>query len=301
MAISLQSVQQPQTIHSVNPGRGIRSQIKQDVQSLSTALQSGDLQTAQKSYGDLQKLLQGNGSISQASTKTTPSGPLGAIKADFQQLGTDLQSGDLAAAQKDYAQLATDSSKIVEQPQGGPQRAGGHHENHGPPPPPDNDGDSFESNGSSGTNVTTNPGSTSSTSLSAYQFQLSATFTGTGNPSDTSPFAQVKTDFLALSKDLQSGNSDSAQKDYAQLLKDAQSLGGSSNSTGGAAYQYSLSSLFESASATSGNASATQSTSLFEESLQTTAPNTNPKQTPPAAVYQASSQASLYQSVSVVA
>ncbi len=293
MAISLQSVQQPQTTHSVNPNRGVRSQIKQDVQALSTALQSGDLQTAQKSYGDLQKLLQGNGSISQASTSTATtasSEPLSAIKADFQKLGTDLQSGDLSAAQKDYAQLATDSSKIVSREQGGTRQAGGRHGQHGPPPPPPPDNDSDDNAAS--TSSSTSAG-TSSTSLSAYKFQLSATFSGTGSPTDASPFAQVKTDFLALSKDLQAGNSDSAQKDYAQLLKDAQSLGASNSTTGTGAYQYTLNSQFETASATSDNASATQSASLFNESLLTT---NNDKTT-----YQSSSDALSYKSVNVVA
>src|SRR5450432_3014112 len=101
MATLIQRFQyQPPANDNVSQARGTRSQIRQDVQALSTALQSGDLQTAQNSYGDLQKILQGSGSISQgaasaqnsspassapttASASTTAS-PLDALKSDFQ-------------------------------------------------------------------------------------------------------------------------------------------------------------------------------------------------------------------------
>src|SRR5882724_11206793 len=149
MAISLQGAQypQPQATSAFSSGQGARSRIRQDVQVLSTALQTGDLQSAQKSYSDLQKLLQSTGAISQASTSpATPASParnpadaLTTIKNDFQALGQALSSGDLAGAQKDYAQLATDSQQIVAQ-QGSTARAGGHHHHHGSKPPVADDG-----------------------------------------------------------------------------------------------------------------------------------------------------------------
>ena len=151
MSNSIQAYQsQTTTTTSINPSRGIRSQIKQDVQSLSTALQSGDLATAQKSYADLQKILQSSGAIGQATTQTQAApapaagslgAPLDAVRNDFQELGHALQSGDLAAAQKDFTQLATDSEKVVAQQDGGANRAEGRHRPHRPPPPAGGDAD----------------------------------------------------------------------------------------------------------------------------------------------------------------
>ena len=324
MAISLQSYQasqQSQTIQSTTPSRGIRSQIKQDVKALSTALQTGDLSGAQKSYGDLQKLLQGNGAISQGSTTTTapqatsvvPSGPLSTVRSDFQALGNDLQSGDLAAAQKDYAQLATDSQKILAQERG-THRSGGHHRIRSSDS--DSDGDS------SSKPAPSSPNSTSSAQVSAYQFSLSGSFTGTttGSPTGSAPFGQIKSDFHTIEQDLQTGNLEGVKKDYAQLLKDAEHLAGSDDgsssntatptstaasstpSSGLSAYQFSFSAKFESVSATTTSASgdssssSAQSYSAYQDSFQSlTTTSTNNGQV---TGYQATSFQESFQSAS---
>ena len=263
MAISLQGVQPPQATTSIHPVRGIRSQIRQDVQALSTALESGDLSTAQKSFGDLQKLLQSNGAISQASTPgTAPSGPLDAIKSDFQALGQALQSGDLAGAQKDYAQLATDSQQILAQQGGGATgRAGGRHHHPKPASGADNDGDSDGSGSHSSSlpgGATSASSSSATAQVSAFQFSVSAS----SDNATPSPFGQIKDDFQTIGQDLQSGNVSGLQKDISRLVTDAQQLGGQTNGTAGtsspsassaglSAYQYSLSASYESASASS--------------------------------------------------
>ena len=177
MATSIQPTryQPPQAIDSVSQAGGNRSRIRQDVQALSTALQSSDLQTAQQSYGDLQKVLQGNGSISQgaaAVSSPTPTGTLDTIKSDFAALGQALQSGDLAGAQKDYAQLATDSQKLVAT-QGGSGAVEGHHHHHHGPPPADTD-----SNSSSSASTTPNTNAGSPQFVTAYKFTYQASFQG---------------------------------------------------------------------------------------------------------------------------
>ena len=110
------------------PHQGIRSQVRKDVQGLTTALQSGGLKTAQTSFADLQKLLQSSAAITAASTTGTSTGRK-PVLSDFHTLEKDLSSGDLASAQKDSAQL---------QPGATQQVAGHRHHHHHPdaPPPP---------------------------------------------------------------------------------------------------------------------------------------------------------------------
>lgn len=67
---------------------------------MTSALQSGDLQSAQNSFADLQKLLQSSGAIGAASSAGT-----NPVLSDFQALGQDLTSGNLTGAQKDFVQL----------------------------------------------------------------------------------------------------------------------------------------------------------------------------------------------------
>ena len=111
MSISISPTGQTQTSY-----QGIRPQVTKDVQDLTSALQSGDLQTAQTSYADLQKLLQSRGAIS-ASTSTNP------VLTDFQALGKDLASGDLSSAQEDLTQLQTGATQQA----GGPNHRHHHH------------------------------------------------------------------------------------------------------------------------------------------------------------------------------
>ena len=246
MAISIQGFQatQTSTTTSVHPTRGIRAQIKQDVQQLSTALQSGDLASAQQSYGDLQKLLQGNGSIGKASTATVPApGPLDTVRSDFQSLGKDLQSGDLAAAQKDYAQLAKDSQQLVAQQEaaGGGRAEGHRHGDHGSDDDGDGGGDTSGTTASTTTStststttstpvatppLTTPPPATATTSSpaptpqtasntsSSYRFSVAASYTSSSSGAQVSTSPRIGNSFT-----------DPATDPFATLKKDFQTIG----------------------------------------------------------------------------
>jgi len=118
------------------------SQPLQDFKSLSSALQSGDLSSAQAAMTTLQTDLQGaqgNSKTSQLLDPTTAAGK------DFQTLQNALQSGDLKGAQDAFTALKQDVRKTHS----------GHHHHH----KVDNDGDTD----SSTTNATTNADSTSDT------------------------------------------------------------------------------------------------------------------------------------------
>ena len=80
------------------------SQIVQDFNSIGTALQSGNLSTAQSALATFQQDLQNN---SQTST-TQPFGNNSQANTDYQSLTSALQSGDLSGAQKAFSSLQTD-------------------------------------------------------------------------------------------------------------------------------------------------------------------------------------------------
>jgi hypothetical protein len=133
----------PNTQYQVQfPSQGIRSQVKTDFQDLSSALQTGDLKSAQNSFADLQKLLQSSGSIGAASTANSTQSASPAtnpILSDFQALGQALSSGDLTGAQKDFSQLETDATQQANSPAATGQVAGHrHHHHHAPPVEPPN-------------------------------------------------------------------------------------------------------------------------------------------------------------------
>jgi hypothetical protein len=88
-------------------------QNRQDFNSLGSALQSGDLTSAQNAFAAWQKDLQSvPGSTSPQTAQTAQaSGPFGnnsKANSDLQALGTALQSGDVAGAQKAFASLKQD-------------------------------------------------------------------------------------------------------------------------------------------------------------------------------------------------
>jgi|ERR1035437_1083005 iron uptake system EfeUOB component EfeO/EfeM len=78
----------------------------QDFKALQTALQSGDVTTAQQAFASLQKDMQTSskaaGATSNQSSQTSQLG------ADFQTLQSALQSGDLSGAQSAFATLKQD-------------------------------------------------------------------------------------------------------------------------------------------------------------------------------------------------
>ncbi|HEY3740258.1 MAG TPA: hypothetical protein VGL53_10460, partial [Bryobacteraceae bacterium] len=73
------------------------SRLQKDVADLGSDLASGDLKGAQKSFADLQKLLQSNGVLASSTEATTSNQPASAFSStlqnDFQQLGQDLSTG----------------------------------------------------------------------------------------------------------------------------------------------------------------------------------------------------------------
>ena len=75
-----------------------------DFQAIGSALQSGDLSTAQSALTTFQQLLPNNPQVStnQPFSKNSPA------NTDFQSLTSALQSGDLSGAQKAFASLQTD-------------------------------------------------------------------------------------------------------------------------------------------------------------------------------------------------
>jgi hypothetical protein len=91
-------------------------QFGQDFKAVGSALQSGDLSSAQSALAAFQKDLQGN---SQTSTNQ-PFGKNTQANKDFQSLTSTLQSGDLAAAQKAFAGVQTDLKAAYK----------GHHHHH---------------------------------------------------------------------------------------------------------------------------------------------------------------------------
>jgi hypothetical protein len=87
---------------TTNPS--VLGKIVQDFKAIGSALQSGNLSTAQSALTAFQQALQGS---SQTST-TQPFGSNTQANTDFQSLVSALKSGDLSSAQKAFASLQTD-------------------------------------------------------------------------------------------------------------------------------------------------------------------------------------------------
>lgn len=83
------------------------STIASAFQNLATALQSGDLKSAQSAYSQIQSLMQ-NAQSSQATTGQQASGQQSQFSTDFAALGKALQSGDMSAAQDALKKLGQD-------------------------------------------------------------------------------------------------------------------------------------------------------------------------------------------------
>ena len=102
----------------------VQSSFKQDAQdfkALQTALQSGDVTSAQQAFASLQKDMQKSSPA--AAATSTPSGQSSPISTDFQTLQTALQSGDLSGAQSAFATLKQDMQSTA-------AAKGAHHHHH---------------------------------------------------------------------------------------------------------------------------------------------------------------------------
>lgn len=129
---SVSQLQQFQQRRPPGPGKEIREGIDQ----LKTALQSNDLEAAQKAYESLSELNSKRQSSTTSSSTTDSTGtgkdPLSTM---LSEVGTALKTGDVSQVQQAFAEFGP--------PQGGPGGAGGRG---GPPPgpPPGGQGPSDE-------------------------------------------------------------------------------------------------------------------------------------------------------------
>jgi hypothetical protein len=93
-------------------GQNTSSPIGQDFNSLSQALQSGNLAQAQQAFTttqtDLQNVGQGHHHHHHGGGGSSSSSQDSAISQDFTQLGQALQSGDLSSAQSLFSSLQND-------------------------------------------------------------------------------------------------------------------------------------------------------------------------------------------------
>ena len=109
--------------------QSLAQQRQQDFNSLSQALESGNLAGAQQAYANLQSLLPN----SQTGLNTTNSTSTNPIQSDFASLGQALASGNLSQAQSAFAQLKNDltsANPTTSLPQTGSVH-GHHHHHHG--------------------------------------------------------------------------------------------------------------------------------------------------------------------------
>jgi hypothetical protein len=89
-----------------------------DFKAIGSALQSGDLSTAQSALATFQKDLQNNPQASD----TQPFGKNSQANTDYQSLVSAVQSGDLSSAQKAFSSLQSDFKSV---------HKGHHHHHHG--------------------------------------------------------------------------------------------------------------------------------------------------------------------------
>jgi hypothetical protein len=99
-------------------GQNNLKKFRQDFQDLASALQSGDLSAAQKTFADLQQLLPNPSAGNQTSTGQPGNGQ-NPFAADFSALDQALKSGDLSKAQDAFAKMQQDMQSVK-----------GHHHRH---------------------------------------------------------------------------------------------------------------------------------------------------------------------------
>ena len=92
-------------------------QMRQDFSQLASALQSGDLSTAQSAYSNLEQLLQARQS---GPTSNTGSTPATTIQNDFASVGQALQSGSIDQAQTAFSQMQKDLLAFRQTPSAAP-------------------------------------------------------------------------------------------------------------------------------------------------------------------------------------
>ena len=96
-----------------------------DFKAIGSALQSGDLSTAQSALAAFQQ----NEPAGSQSATTQPFGKNSQANTDYQTLTAALQSGDLTGAQKAFSSIQTDLKSAQ-----AAHKGHGHHHHHGAPP-----------------------------------------------------------------------------------------------------------------------------------------------------------------------
>jgi ribosomal protein S20 len=115
--MTIQSVSSAAT-NAADP-QSIAQQRRADFQALASALQSGDVNSAQQAFAQLQK---DNPRLAQA-LNSAPSSSDSPRLADLKSLASALQSGDVTTAQQAFAKLQADMQSA--------QKSGRHHRHHG--------------------------------------------------------------------------------------------------------------------------------------------------------------------------
>jgi DNA-binding FadR family transcriptional regulator len=105
--------------------------LSSEFKSLVTAIQSGDLKSAQNAFSQIQSLMKSSQSA-QAVTAVQPSTQQSELNADFTALGNALQSGDLNGAQDALKKLGQDVQSTSST-----GKAHHHHHHHGGKSPSD--------------------------------------------------------------------------------------------------------------------------------------------------------------------
>jgi hypothetical protein len=100
------------SLSSANPSQS-------NLQSLSSALQSGNLTAAQNAFASFEQSFSSSNSQQAPSSQSSQSNP---VTNDIQTLSSALNSGNLTSAQQAFAQLQKDMQA---------QQGSGHHHHHG--------------------------------------------------------------------------------------------------------------------------------------------------------------------------
>lgn len=160
---------QDQFVSTTPPTLTPAEQVQQDYTQLATALQSGNLTSAQTAFTALQQALQTQtGSTTNPNTTTASSSD--PIANDFNALGQALSSGNLSQAQSAFAQLQsavqTAQQSTASQAQSLAQAlktaVDGHHHHHG------HHGGGGESSSQSSSSTTATTNSSSTTGVNVY-------------------------------------------------------------------------------------------------------------------------------------
>jgi hypothetical protein len=102
------------------------AQIAQAFQAVGSALQSGDLSTAQSALASFQQTLQAGAQSNSQTSANQPFGKNSQANTDYQNLTSALQSGSLSGAQQAYTSLQND----LKSTQSAHSAHKGHHHHH---------------------------------------------------------------------------------------------------------------------------------------------------------------------------